>query len=39
MDIDSPLLNRFSTEDAQGLAGLCELLMAEIDWTHGLLGE
>ena len=39
MDIDSPLLNRFSQEDAQGLAGLCELLMTEIDWSHGLLGE
>lgn len=39
MDIDSPLLNRFSKEDAQGLAGLCELLMTEIDWSHGLLGE
>ena len=39
MDIDSPMLNRFSQEDAKGLSDLCELLTAEIDWTHGLIGE
>ena len=38
MDIDSPLLNRFSQEDAKGLSDLCELLTTEIDWTHGLIG-
>ena len=39
MDIDSPVLNRFSAADAQGLSQLCQLLTTHVDWDHGLIGE
>ena len=34
-----PVAEPLSQEDAKGLSDLCELLTAEIDWTHGLIGE
>lgn len=37
MDIDSPLFNRFSQADADGLAALCETLVADVRWEEGLL--
>lgn len=37
MDIDSPELNRFSKADAEGLAGLCQVLAQHVDWKDGLL--
>lgn len=37
MDIDSPLPGRFTQDDADGLAALCEGLLAAIDWKEGLL--
>ena len=39
MDIDSPVLNRFSAADAQGLSQLYQLLTTHVDWDHGLIGE
>lgn len=36
MDIDSPLLNRFDTEDLQGLEALCQVL-STASWKDGLL--
>lgn len=37
MDIDSPLLGRFDQCDAAGLTKLCDILMARVDWSNGLL--
>ena len=37
MDIDSPLLNRFTQEDSDGLAALCRILCEQLNWTEGLL--
>lgn len=37
MDIDSPVLNRFDEEDADGLSALCEALLNAVDWKDGLL--
>lgn len=37
MDIDSPLLGRFTQEDAEGLAALCRVLTEQIHWQEGLL--
>ncbi len=36
MDVDSPLLNRFDTEDLHGLEALCQVLSAA-SWKDGLL--
>lgn len=32
LDVDSPVLNRFAPEDAQGLSGLMEILMSSSHW-------
>ena len=37
LDLDSPVLSRFDEEDVHGLESLCQLLMARLDWTGGLL--
>lgn len=37
MDIDSPILNRFDQEDADGLSALCNALMDALDWSNGLI--
>lgn len=37
MDIDSPEYSRFSKEDAQGLAALCQVLTEKVQWEDGLL--
>ncbi len=37
MDIDSPLLERFSQEDAAGLQALCNVLSDQVNWDGGLL--
>ena len=37
MDIDSPLLGRFTEEDAAGLGLLCGILQEELRWEEGLL--
>lgn len=37
MDIDAPVFARFDDEDAKGLNRLCEILVNQVDWTHGLL--
>lgn len=37
LDIDSPILNRFSESDLNGLAEMCEILMKEASWDQGLL--
>lgn len=37
MDIDSPEVNRFSQEDAEGLAALCQILCESVQWKEGLL--
>ena len=37
LDIDSPILTRFDTEDAEGLEKLCTVLMNDVDWSNGLL--
>ena len=37
MDIDSPEFNRFTPEDAEGLASLCNVLASQICWDGGLL--
>lgn len=34
LDIDSPITNRFDSEDAEGLRSLCEILAASCDWEH-----
>lgn len=37
LDIDSPLLNRFDASDASGLAAVAQILIEQVDWSHGLL--
>lgn len=37
MDIDSPLLNRFTQADAAGLAAVCRVLTEQVRWEDGLL--
>ena len=37
LDIDSPLPGRFDQADAEGLAALCEALLASIHWEEQLL--
>lgn len=37
MDIDSPECARFTQEDAEGLAALCDVLTQGVDWEAGLL--
>lgn len=37
MDIDAPIFARFDEQDAVGLQALCDVLMQEVDWSHGLL--
>ena len=37
LDIDSPNLKRFDDVDSHGLAGLCKVLIEQVDWSHGLL--
>ena len=37
MDIDSPEFNRFTPEDAEGLASLCNVLASRVCWDGGLL--
>ena len=37
MDIDSPEFNRFTPEDAEGLASLCNVLASQVCWDGGLL--
>lgn len=37
LDIDSPEFNRFTQEDADGLAALCRVLCEEVQWSNGLL--
>ena len=37
MDIDSPLLSRFTAADARGLTALCATLMRNACWKEGLL--
>ncbi len=37
LDIDSPLLNRFDRQDADGLSALARILCEEIRWDDGLL--
>lgn len=34
LDIDSPITNRFDSEDAEGLRSLCEIIAASCDWEH-----
>ena len=34
LDIDSPITNRFDSEDAEGLRSLCEILALSCDWEH-----
>lgn len=37
LDIDSPLPGRFDQADAEGLAALCEALLASVSWEDQLL--
>lgn len=37
LDIDAPIFDRFDEQDAEGLQALCDVLMQEVDWSHGLL--
>lgn len=37
MDIDSPVLGRFTQEDADGLSALCAVLAEQLAWEDGLL--
>ena len=37
LDIDSPSLNRFTEEDADGLTAFVASLTRSVDFTHGLL--
>lgn len=37
LDIDSPLLSRFDSLDASGLAAIAQILTEQVDWSHGLL--
>lgn len=37
LDIDSPLLSRFDASDASGLAAVAQILIEQVDWSHGLL--
>lgn len=37
LDIDAPIFDRFDEQDAEGLQSLCDVLMQEVDWSHGLL--
>lgn len=37
MDIDSPVLARFTSEDAEGLGVLCHTLTDNVCWEDGLL--
>lgn len=37
MDIDSPLLNRFTQADADGLSEVCRVLTEQVRWEDGLL--
>ena len=37
LDIDSPNLSRFDQDDAEGLAGIRDVLTCQVDWSHGLL--
>lgn len=37
MDIDSPVLGRFTQEDADGLSALCAVLTEQLAWEDGLL--
>ena len=37
LDIDSPLLDRFSADDEAGLCQLISILLHHVDWSHGLL--
>lgn len=37
MDIDSPVLARFTSEDAEGLSALCHTLTDAVCWEDGLL--
>ena len=37
LDIDSPSLSRFDQADAEGLAGIRDVLTGQVDWSHGLL--
>ncbi len=34
LDIDSPITNRFDSEDAEGLRSLCEIIAASCDWER-----
>ena len=38
MDLDSPLPDRFSAEDQEGLEGFAAALMETDAWDHGLMG-
>ena len=37
LDIDSPSLNRFTEEDADGLTAFVASLTSSVDFAHGLL--
>lgn len=37
LDIDSPIYNRFSTTDSDGLQQICRVLISSLDWSCGLL--
>ncbi len=37
LDIDSPVLDRFSVEDEEGLRAFAEALRRSIDWSDGLI--
>ncbi|MBR1686204.1 MAG: GAF domain-containing protein [Clostridia bacterium] len=37
LDIDSPVLSRFTEADQEGLERICDLMMASLDWAGGLL--
>ena len=37
LDIDSPSLNRFTEEDADGLTAFVAALTRSVDFAHGLL--
>ncbi len=37
LDLDSPLPARFTEADAEGLQALCDRLMADVSWEHGIL--
>ncbi len=39
LDLDSPLLARFTESDEEGLRAFCDILMSRLDWSKGLLDK